>query len=59
MRKSLGLVGAALLLAGPALAADLGRPPAYKAPPPAPVFSWTGCYIGATAGGVHGKSDVA
>jgi outer membrane immunogenic protein len=59
MRKSLGLVGASLLLAGPALAADLGRPPAYKAPPPAPVFSWTGCYVGATAGGVHGKSDVS
>jgi outer membrane immunogenic protein len=58
MRKALGLVGATLLLAGPALAADLRRPPVYKAPPPAPAFSWTGCYIGATAGGVWGKSDV-
>ncbi len=50
MRKVLGLVGAALLFAGPALAADLGpRPPAYKAAPLAPVFSWTGLYLG-----VHG-----
>jgi outer membrane immunogenic protein len=59
MRKALGLVGATLLLAGPTLAADLSRPPAYKAPPIAPVFSWTGCYIGATAGGVWGKSDAS
>jgi outer membrane immunogenic protein len=51
MRKVLGLVGATLLLAGPALAADLSRPPpVYKAPPLAPVFSWTGWYIGANAG---------
>jgi len=50
MRKVLGLVGGVLLLAGPALAADLSRPPPYKAPPPVlPVFSWTGFYIG-----VHG-----
>jgi outer membrane immunogenic protein len=59
MRKALGFVGATLLLASPALAADLGRPPVYKAPPPALVFSWTGCYIGATAGGIRGKSDVS
>src|SRR6266478_3906185 len=50
MRKVLGLVGATLLFAGPALAADLGtRPPPYKAPALMPVFSWTGFYIG-----VHG-----
>jgi outer membrane immunogenic protein len=47
MRKSLGLVGAALLFAGPALAADLGTPPVYKAPP---LFSWTGWYIGGNVG---------
>ncbi len=57
MRKVLGLVGATLLFAGPALAADLGKPPAYKAPPLAPVFSWTGCYIGANAGGASSKSN--
>jgi outer membrane immunogenic protein len=55
MRKVLGLVGATLLLAGPALAADLGRPPAYKAAPLAPVFSWTGLYIGVHGG--YGWSD--
>ncbi len=45
----LGVVGA-----GPAFAADLARAPApvVKAPAvvPAPVFSWTGFYIGANAG---------
>ena len=52
MRKVLGLVGASLLFAGPALAADLARrpPPPYKAPPPVPVFSWTGFYIGGHGG---------
>jgi hypothetical protein len=60
MRNVLGLAGAALLLfAGPAAAADLAvMAPVYKAPPP-PVYSWTGCYVGATAGGASGKSDVS
>ena len=40
MKKALGLVGAALLFAGPALGADLTKAPAYKAPPLAPIFSW-------------------
>jgi outer membrane immunogenic protein len=53
MRKVLALVGATLVLAGPALAADLGRPPVYQAPPPlVPVFNWTGFYIGGNLGGV-------
>jgi outer membrane immunogenic protein len=57
MRKVLGLVGATLLFAGPAFAADLGtRPPVYKAPPLVPVFSWTGWYIGANAGYGWGES---
>src|SRR5215212_6476923 len=47
------LVAAALvaLTAGPAFSADL-RAPAYKAPPPplAPVYSWTGCYVGGGGG---------
>jgi outer membrane immunogenic protein len=43
MRKVLGLVGATVLLVGPALAADLGKPA------PA-VFSWAGWYIGGNAG---------
>src|SRR5436190_1639510 len=32
---------------------DLAARPLYKAPPPppAPVFSWTGCYVGGNLGG--------
>src|SRR5437879_2330868 len=50
---SLGAV--ALFAGGSALAADLA--PVYKSPPPmvAPVWSWTGCYIGAHAGGGWGR----
>jgi outer membrane immunogenic protein len=57
MKKVLGLVGATLLFAGPALAADLNRPkPVYKAPPLVPVFSWAGWYIGGNAGYGWGES---
>src|SRR5215510_1601394 len=50
MKKVLGLVGAALLFAGPAFAADLGKP-VYKAPAPAALLpsGWAGFYIG-----IHG-----
>jgi outer membrane immunogenic protein len=44
-----------LLFTGSALAADVGNP-AYKAPALAPVFSWTGWYIGANAGFGSGQS---
>jgi len=54
-RKALGLVGATLLFAGPALGADLGTKAPLKAPPLAPVFSWTGFYIGGHGG--YGWSD--
>jgi outer membrane immunogenic protein len=47
MRKILGLAGATLLFAGSASAADLLKAPAM---PLGPVASWTGWYIGATAG---------
>jgi outer membrane immunogenic protein len=55
MRKVLGLVGATLLFAGPALAADL----AVKAPRALPlaVPTWTGFYIGANAGGTWSDSN--
>jgi outer membrane immunogenic protein len=47
---------AALLLAAPASAADLPVK-ARPLPPPPPVFSWTGFYIGAHAGGAWGTTE--
>lgn len=52
-------VGALAGIIGSATAADLPRQaPMYKAPAyVAPVFNWTGAYIGLNAGGGWGKSD--
>ena len=44
----------ALTAIGSASAADLRMP--VKAPPMAPAFSWTGCYIGGYAGGAWSES---
>jgi len=45
-----------LLFAGPAFGADVGtKAPAYRALPLAPVFSWTGFYVGVHGG--YGWSD--
>jgi outer membrane immunogenic protein len=45
-----------LLAVVPAVAADMRAAPVYtKAPMMAPVFSWTGCYIGGNAGGLWAK----
>jgi outer membrane immunogenic protein len=45
---------AAFAVAGPAFAADMP----LKAPPPVvPAFTWTGWYVGLTAGGEWGSSD--
>ena len=55
MRRVLGLVGATLLLAGPALAADLAVKAPRALPPGGPVFSWTGCYVGGFVGGASGN----
>jgi outer membrane immunogenic protein len=38
-----------------ALAAELRVPP--PAPPPVPVYTWTGCYVGASAGSSSGNSQ--
>ncbi len=40
-----------------ALAADLPQRPVYKTPmaAPAPVYNWTGCYVGANIGGAWGN----
>jgi outer membrane immunogenic protein len=51
-----GLATVCALASNAATAADLG--PITKAPPPAPVaYSWTGCHVGAEAGGVFGSSQ--
>jgi outer membrane immunogenic protein len=52
-------VGALAGIIGSATAADLPRQtPVYKAPAyVAPVFNWTGAYIGLNAGGGWGKSE--
>jgi outer membrane immunogenic protein len=51
MKKFALAMLAAVAMTGSAFAADL--PPRYaKAPPlPAPVYSWTGCYVGGNVGG--------
>jgi outer membrane immunogenic protein len=58
--KKLFLAGVSLvaLIAGPAMAADLARP-VYRRPVvvAAPVFSWTGFYIGGNGGYARGNSQ--
>ncbi len=59
MKKLLVMTTAlvAFAAAGSASAADLPAAPLYKAPPVmAPVFTWTGFYIGVSAGG-HWDTD--
>ena len=51
MRKILLGAAALVALTIPATCADM-RPPLYKAAPAAPLWNWTGCYIGGHAGGV-------
>jgi outer membrane immunogenic protein len=57
MKKLLTAIAALGLIGTPAFAADM----AVKAPPPvvapAPVFSWTGFYIGGNAGGAWSHND--
>jgi outer membrane immunogenic protein len=51
MRKLLLTATALAAIAGPAFAADLPARPVYKAaPPPPPVYGWTGFYFGANIG---------
>jgi outer membrane immunogenic protein len=51
MKASLIFAAALALASAPAAAADLVAKPRGYAPPGAPAFSWTGCYIGVQAGG--------
>src|SRR5262245_26477303 len=56
MRRFLLGTAALIVLAGPAIAADMR--PVYKAPPPVvPAWSWTGCYLGGHAGGLWAESS--
>jgi outer membrane immunogenic protein len=58
--KKLLLAGVALAACTQANAADLPARMPVKAPPvaaPVPVFSWTGCYIGAHVGGGWGRKQ--
>ncbi|HEY0567906.1 MAG TPA: outer membrane beta-barrel protein [Xanthobacteraceae bacterium] len=54
------LLGSVALLAlsvgGPALAADYAAP-AYKAPPPSPMYNWSGYYVGFNIGGQWNDVD--
>jgi outer membrane immunogenic protein len=56
MKKLVSAIAAIALIGTPAIAADM----AVKAPPPAlaPVYSWTGWYVGLNAGAAWGHSDV-
>src|SRR4051812_50153225 len=57
MRKLLVAMAALLTLSlgGVAGAADMARP-VLKAPLPAPVYNWTGCYV--AGGGGYGLYDI-
>jgi outer membrane immunogenic protein len=60
MIRNVLLSSAALIaLSGAAFAADLPSSRAPIAPPPIPLFSWTGLYIGGEAGYGFGKDSVA
>jgi outer membrane immunogenic protein len=62
MKKLATAIATIALIGTPALAADLARKMPVKAPPPppAPVYSWTGFYVGLNAGGTFGgDSNVA
>jgi outer membrane immunogenic protein len=47
----------ALVATSSAWAADLPPPPVYKAPPPAPLYDWTGFYVGGNIGGSLGRAN--
>ena len=56
MRKFLLATAALIVLAGPALAADM-RAPLYKTAPTAvPAWSWSGCWVGGHAGQLRARS---
>jgi outer membrane immunogenic protein len=59
-RQLIAGFGLSILAVVPAMAADMrpARAPVYtKAPVMAPLFTWTGCYIGDNGGGLWAKKD--
>ena len=61
-RILLAALATTALASASALAADLPQRPEYKAAPmmaPAPVATWTGCYIGGNIGGAFGNASAA
>jgi outer membrane immunogenic protein len=58
MKKVLGALVAASMVAGHAVAADVSaQDPVYRAPPPLPAFNWTGFFVGGTLGGERAESN--
>jgi outer membrane immunogenic protein len=58
MKRLLVAIAALGAVSGSALAADMAARPAYKAPlPPAPVYSWSGCYIQGGGGAGYWNQD--
>jgi outer membrane immunogenic protein len=57
MKKMLIALTAAAAFSGSAYAADMARPYVKAPPPPAPITTWTGCYVGAGGGGGMFSND--
>jgi outer membrane immunogenic protein len=57
IKRTLVAAIASIAVTGVASAADMPVK-ALKAPPPVPVFSWTGCYVGANAGATWNHAGV-
>ena len=59
MKTLATLVAIVGLIATPAFAADMATKMPIKAPPaaPAPIYNWTGWYVGGTVGGAWGNFD--
>jgi outer membrane immunogenic protein len=56
----LGATAAVMLASASAFAADLRPAPVYKSAPPfAPVYSWSGCYLGGNIGGATAYSRIS